>query len=189
MCTSIPGNSNSYSILFQVSTGSSSSPSSTRAKALSLSPSTSRSTSRRQRQPTKSSWRAPLKMNALRILKLFTPFVKIGLMRFDSKASRLIQFSTWEQNLFFFFFFFFFKNGPFPASFLYFRLFYKQLTVNKCSIKVADDWIRTWVLWNRNDRSANCATTTSLFFPRKIYSYTDQTSDLKIVKCWSNRGL
>ena len=43
----------------------------------------------------------------------------------------------------------FLKNGPFPASFLYFRLFYKQLTVNKCSIKVADDWIRTWVLWYR----------------------------------------
>ena len=33
--------------------------------------------------------------------------------------------------------------------FLYFRLFYKQLTVNKCSIKVADDWIQTWVLWYR----------------------------------------
>ena len=31
--------------------------------------------------------------------------------------------------------------------FLYFRLFYKQLTVNKCSIKVANDWIQTWVLW------------------------------------------
>ena len=31
--------------------------------------------------------------------------------------------------------------------FLYFRLFYKQLTVNKGSIKVADDWIRTRVLW------------------------------------------
>ena len=43
----------------------------------------------------------------------------------------------------------FLKNGPFPASFLYFRLFYKQLTVNKCSIKVADDWIRTLVLWYR----------------------------------------
>ena len=28
----------------------------------------------------------------------------------------------------------------------YFRLFYKQLTVNECSIKVADDWIRTRVL-------------------------------------------
>ena len=40
------------------------------------------------------------------------------------------------------------KNGPFAASFfLYFRLFYKQLTVNKCSIKVADDRIRTRVLW------------------------------------------
>ena len=46
-------------------------------------------------------------------------------------------------------FFFFKKNGPFAASFfLYFRLFYKQLTVNKCSIKVADDWIRTRVLWD-----------------------------------------
>ena len=40
----------------------------------------------------------------------------------------------------------FFLNGPFPASFLYFSLFYKQLTVTKCSIKVADDWIRTRVL-------------------------------------------
>ena len=37
-------------------------------------------------------------------------------------------------------------SGP---LFLYFRLFYKQLTVNKCSIKVADDWIRTRVLWYR----------------------------------------
>ena len=44
---------------------------------------------------------------------------------------------------------FFLKNGPFATSFfLYFRLFYKQLTVNKCSIKVADDWIRTRVLWD-----------------------------------------
>ena len=35
-------------------------------------------------------------------------------------------------------------NGPFPASFS-FCLFHQQLTVN-CSIKVADDWIRTRVL-------------------------------------------
>ena len=28
----------------------------------------------------------------------------------------------------------FLKNGPFPASFMYFRLFNTQLTVNKCSI-------------------------------------------------------
>ena len=41
----------------------------------------------------------------------------------------------------------FFKMGHSRPLFLYFRLFYKQLTVNKCSIKVADDWIRTWVLW------------------------------------------
>ena len=33
--------------------------------------------------------------------------------------------------------------------FIYFRLFYKHLTVNICSLKVADDWIRTRVLWYR----------------------------------------
>ena len=38
--------------------------------------------------------------------------------------------------------------GHLRPFFLYFRLFYKQLTVNKCSIKVADDWIRTRVLWD-----------------------------------------
>ena len=37
--------------------------------------------------------------------------------------------------------------GQSRPLFFYFRLFYKQLTVNKCSIKVADDWIRTRVLW------------------------------------------
>jgi len=36
-----------------------------------------------------------------------------------------------------------------PGLFFFiFCRFYKQLTVNKCSIKVADDWIRTWVLWS-----------------------------------------
>ena len=39
------------------------------------------------------------------------------------------------------------KNDFHKAVFLYFCLFYKQVTVNKCSIKVADDWIRTRVLW------------------------------------------
>ena len=42
-------------------------------------------------------------------------------------------------------FYFFFKKMDHSRSL--FRLFYKQLTVNKCSIKVADDWIRTGVLW------------------------------------------
>ena len=37
--------------------------------------------------------------------------------------------------------------GHSQPLFLYFRLFYKQLTVNKCSIKVADDCIQFWVLW------------------------------------------
>ena len=55
--------------------------------------------------------------------------------------SRKLQQAGFYPNLSFFF-----KNGPFPASFLYFRLFYKQLTVNKCSIKVADDWIWTRVI-------------------------------------------
>ena len=45
--------------------------------------------------------------------------------------------------------FFFKKMGHSRPFFLYFRLFYKQLTVNKCSIKVANDWIRTRVLWYR----------------------------------------
>ena len=35
------------------------------------------------------------------------------------------------------------------ALMVYFRLFYKQLTVNKCSIKFANDCIRTRVLWYR----------------------------------------
>ena len=39
------------------------------------------------------------------------------------------------------------KDGPFPASFSLFSSFLQ--TVNKCSIKVADDWIRTRVLWYR----------------------------------------
>ena len=33
--------------------------------------------------------------------------------------------------------------------FLYFRLFNTQLTVNKCSINFADDWIQTADLWYR----------------------------------------
>ena len=41
---------------------------------------------------------------------------------------------------------FFLKWAIIGLFFFIFCLFYKQLTVNKCSIKVADDWIRTWVL-------------------------------------------
>ena len=43
----------------------------------------------------------------------------------------------------------FFLNGPFPASFLFIFVFSTQLTVNKCSINFADDWIRTADLWYR----------------------------------------
>ena len=55
----------------------------------------------------------------------------------------------------------FFLNGPFPASFSYFRLFYKQLTVNECLIKVADVWIEPGSSGIGSYRSANCATTTA----------------------------
>ena len=41
--------------------------------------------------------------------------------------------------------------------FIYFRLFFNQLTVNNCSITAADDWIGTWVLWYRSNRAVNCA--------------------------------
>ena len=51
--------------------------------------------------------------------------------------------------------------------FFIFRLFYKQLTVNKCSIKVADGWIRTLVLWYWKQllcqlRYNHCPTATAL---------------------------
>ena len=54
--------------------------------------------------------------------------------------------------------------------FFIFRLFYKQLTVNKCSIKVADDWIRTWVLWYWKRplcqlRHNHCYLTTTVILP------------------------
>ena len=42
----------------------------------------------------------------------------------------------------------FFKKWVIPGLFFHiFHLFYKHLTVIKCSIKVADDWIQTRVLW------------------------------------------
>ena len=40
-----------------------------------------------------------------------------------------------------------FLNGPFPAPFFFIFVFSIQLTVNKCSINFADDWIRTADLW------------------------------------------
>ena len=42
-----------------------------------------------------------------------------------------------------------FLNRPFPASFTIFLSFLQTVTENNCSIKVADDWIRTRVLWYR----------------------------------------
>ena len=40
-----------------------------------------------------------------------------------------------------------FKDGPFPATFFFIFVFSIQLTVSKCSINFADDWIRTADLW------------------------------------------
>ena len=62
---------------------------------------------------------------------------------------------------------FFYKMGYSRPLFLYFRLFCKQLTVNKCSIKVADDWIQTRVLWYWKRplcqlRHNHCPTTTKM---------------------------
>ena len=42
---------------------------------------------------------------------------------------------------------FFSEMGHSRSLFLYFCLFNTQLTVNKCSINFADDWIRTADLW------------------------------------------
>ena len=39
--------------------------------------------------------------------------------------------------------------GPFPASFFFIFAVSIQLTVNKCSINLANDWIRTADLWYR----------------------------------------
>ena len=44
---------------------------------------------------------------------------------------------------------YFFKWAIPGLFFLYFRLFNTQLTVNKCSINFANDWIRTAGLWYR----------------------------------------
>ena len=56
-----------------------------------------------------------------------------------------------------------FLNRPFPASFTLFLSFLQTVTENNCSIKVADDWIRTRVLWYRKrPRCQLCQNTTRL---------------------------
>ena len=45
--------------------------------------------------------------------------------------------------------------------FLYFYLFYIQLTAIKCLLKVAYDWNRTHVFWFGSDDAVNCAMTTA----------------------------
>ena len=50
--------------------------------------------------------------------------------------------SSWMSSSFLLF-----KIGHSWPLFYLWTSFYKQFTVNNCTIKVADDWIRTWVLW------------------------------------------
>ena len=45
-------------------------------------------------------------------------------------------------------YFFLTKYGPFPDSFSLFSSLLLTIKINICSIKVADDCIRTRVLWN-----------------------------------------
>ena len=54
-----------------------------------------------------------------------------------------------------------FLNGQFSASFLYFRLFYKQWIVNNCSIKFALTGFEPRSSGIGSDHAVNCATTTS----------------------------
>ena len=59
------------------------------------------------------------------------------------------------------------KYGPFPASFFFILVFSIQLTVNKCKIFFANDWIRTADLWYRKWPLYQLShTTTLLFFGR-----------------------
>ena len=64
--------------------------------------------------------------------------------------------------------------GLSPFLFIYFRLFYKQFTVNNCSIKVAGDRIQTRVLWyQKQPRCQLCHTTAQPTLPFKPRSEGD----------------
>ena len=64
--------------------------------------------------------------------------------------------------------------GLSPFLFIYFRLFYKQFTVNNCSIKVAGDRIQTRVLWyQKQPRCQLCHITAQPTLPFKPRSEGD----------------
>ena len=55
-----------------------------------------------------------------------------------------------------------FLNWAFPGLFLHLcSSFLQSVNSKEWLLKVAGDWIRTWVLWYPNRRVANCATTTA----------------------------
>ena len=62
-------------------------------------------------------------------------------------CSRCLSDNICYLYLYVYFLLFLKKNGPFPASFFFIFVFSIQLTVNKCSINFADDWIWTADLW------------------------------------------
>ena len=84
--------------------------------------------------------------------------------------------------------YFFLKMGHSRPLFLYFRLSYKQLTVNKCSIKVANDWIRTRVLWYwkrplcqlRHNHCPNLSLVISYYLP----THWDFNMKLLVISCF-----
>ena len=83
---------------------------------------------------------------------------------------------------------FFFKNGPFPASFIFIFVFSIQLTVNKCSINFADDWIQTADLWHwKRPLYQLSHTTTALRYSEKFNLWN--CNPLLPLLLWSNFGV
>ena len=64
--------------------------------------------------------------------------------------------------------------GDCRPLFLYFILFYKQLTLNNCSIKVFDNWIRTLILlYRKRPRCQLCHSNT--YIQHNCYQLNTQT--------------
>ena len=66
-------------------------------------------------------------------------------------------------------------SGP---IFLYFCLFYKQLTAHNCSEKVADERIRTWILWSRNRLYHNHCSNISVILRYGQFKQSDRLKSL-----------
>ena len=80
------------------------------------------------------------------------------------------------------------KMGNLRPLFIYFSLFYKQSIVNNCSIKVAVTGFELGSSGFGSDRSANCATTTSIlpFKSTFILSFYSFISSLAFVSFHSH---